>query len=99
MEHIVFISYKSEEITIAEEICSLLENNGVKCWIAPRDIPSGVDYDDTIEEAIKHANAVVVCFSERSSTSKWVKREISAADDANKIIIPIGWITLFRKEA
>ena len=34
----IFISYASEEIELAKSVCRLLENNGVSCFIAVRDI-------------------------------------------------------------
>ena len=53
MNHDVFISYSSKEKSIADGVCHYLEANGVKCWMAPRDIPAGTDYGDLIDEAIK----------------------------------------------
>ncbi|HXQ15450.1 MAG TPA: toll/interleukin-1 receptor domain-containing protein [Caulobacteraceae bacterium] len=39
--HDVFISYSSKDKTTADAICALLERDGAKCWIAPRDILPG----------------------------------------------------------
>ena len=62
MEHDVFISYSSQDKVAADAICHILEQNEVRCWIAPRDIPAGAEYGDLIDEAIKHCRIVVVLF-------------------------------------
>ncbi len=41
MEHDVFISYAHEDKAIADAICAKLEENKIRCWIAPRDITPG----------------------------------------------------------
>ena len=34
----VFISHSSEDTAIADAICQRLETDGIKCWMASRDI-------------------------------------------------------------
>ena len=34
----VFVSHASEDHALAEQVCALLEQRGLKCWIAPRDV-------------------------------------------------------------
>ena len=46
MNHKVFITYHNHDIEIAKTICHALEQNEIKCWMAPRDIPLGSNYDD-----------------------------------------------------
>lgn len=88
MSHDIFISYSSKQKSIADGVCHYLEENGFKCWIAPRDIPVGSEYGDLIEEAIKKSKAVVLVFSEAASISKWVKGEINVAFTEDKPILP-----------
>lgn len=88
MEHEVFISYSSKNKNAADAICHLLEENGIKCWIAPRDIPAGSEYGDLIDIAIKDANVFVIVFSRPASVSQWVKGELNIAFNEQKIIIP-----------
>lgn len=88
MEHDVFISYSSHDKVAADAICHILEQNEVRCWIAPRDIPAGAEYGDLIDEAIKHCRIVVVLFSQTAATSLWVKGEMNIAFEEGKIIIP-----------
>ena len=42
--HEVFISYSSKDKTVADAACSVLENKGIRCWVAPRDIVAGVEW-------------------------------------------------------
>lgn len=88
MNHDVFISYSSKEKNVADGVCHYLEGNGIKCWMAPRDIPAGADYGDLIDEAIKTCRVTVLVYSKNSFVSKWVKGEINVAFDENKPIAP-----------
>lgn len=88
MNHDIFISYSSKQKSIADGVCHYLEENGFKCWMAPRDIPVGSDYGDLIEEAIKTSKVVVLVFSQTASISKWVKGEINVAFTEDKSILP-----------
>lgn len=88
MNHDVFLSYSSQNIEAAQAICHVLEQNGIRCWMAPRNIPPGLDYGDVIEDAIKACTTVVVLFSEPASSSQYVKSEINIAFEEQKTIIP-----------
>lgn len=88
MKHDVFISYSSKNSEIADEICRLLEDNGIGCWIAPRDIPTGQKYASVISAAIKSCKITLLLFSEHAALSPWVESEIAMAFDNKKLIIP-----------
>ena len=88
MEHDVFISYSSKNSDTANAICHVLEENKIKCWIAPRNIQPGSDYADCIDNAISTCKIFILVFSAPSQESKWVKGELNVAFDSNKIIIP-----------
>lgn len=88
MTHDVFISYSSKNKTAADAICHVLEENGVKCWMAPRDIPAGSEYGDLIDDAIKSSEIIVVVFSQTAAESPWVKGELNIAFEEQKTIIP-----------
>lgn len=88
MKHDVFISYSSKNKTAADAICHLLEDNDIKCWMAPRDIPAGTEYGDLIDSAIKEAHVVVLVFSQSAAESQWVKGELNIAFEEQKVIIP-----------
>ncbi len=84
----VVISYKSEEGDISLKVKEYLESNGITCWRAPESIKSGSIYADAIADAIATCDAFVLCLSDRAQRSKWIKREIEAADSGDKLIIP-----------
>ena len=50
--HDVFISYSSKDLDITEQVRRILETNGISCWIAPRNIPSGSSYAAEIPAAL-----------------------------------------------
>ncbi len=56
----VFISHASQDAAIAAAVAGALERTGIKCWMAPRDVPPGVFYADAIVRAIDAARATVV---------------------------------------
>ena len=88
MGHDVFISHSSKDKEIVHLICSTLENSGLKCWIAPRNIKGGDDYAEEIIEAIRTCTVMLLVFSNHSNESAHVKREIDVATNAGKTIIP-----------
>ncbi len=88
MGHDVFISYSSKNKAAADATCHILENNSIKCWMAPRDIPAGSEYGDLIDKAIKTSKVVVVVFSQTAAESQWVKGELNIAFEEQKVIIP-----------
>jgi hypothetical protein len=88
MEPLIFLSYSSRDKLIADGICSRLENQGIRCWIAPRDVNPGADYSDQISEALERSTAMVMVFSSGSNSSRHVKSEIDRAFSLDKVIIP-----------
>ena len=51
MKYDVFISYSSKDIEVALIVCKMLEEHDIKCWMAPINIPSGVEYEDLVVDA------------------------------------------------
>ncbi len=84
----VFISHSSKDKDIAELICRVLESNGIRCWIAPRDISGGDDWSASITNAISSTKVFIVIYSENSAASTQVPKEIALADSAHSHIIP-----------
>lgn len=84
-----FISYSSLDKDIALNLKELLEENGIKCWMAPDSIPVGSDYTEVIVDAIEKSCGVVLMLSENSQNSKWVPKELDIAITADKVIFPI----------
>jgi len=88
MDSLIFLSYSSRDKLVADAICSRLENQGIRCWIAPRDVNPGADYSDQISEALERSTAMVMVFSSGSNASRHVKSEIDRAFSLDKVIIP-----------
>ena len=86
-KHDVFISYSTKNSDIANKICYVLEQNNLRCWIAPRNISSGKIYIDEIADAIKSTKIVVLVYSKYSQESKYVNNEINMAFSNNKPIL------------
>lgn len=89
MAHDVFISHSIKDATTAHVICYTLESRGIRCWIGPRDVPTGSNYADCITRAIQHSKALLLVFSENSDTSIHVAREVDAAINLRIPLIPV----------
>jgi TIR domain len=88
MAHDVFISYAAEDKTAAEAVCNSLERRQIRCWIAPRDARPGLDYADSIVDALDEAPVMVFVVSSRSIASPHVKREVEHAANTGTSVIP-----------
>jgi TIR domain len=85
----IFLSHASEDAACAQRVCTELELHGIRCWIAPRDIPPGALYDVAIRAGLAESAAVVVFVSRNSNASEHVGRELHIADERGKPIIPV----------
>lgn len=83
----IFISHSSEDFAIAKNMCGLLEGNGHKCFLAPRDIRSGYEYAEEIMNGIESSELLILLLSERANSSPHVLREVERAVSKNKPII------------
>lgn len=84
----VFISYSSADKATAERICGALEEAGIACWIAPRNIEPGVDYPTALVEAIRSVQVMVLILTEPAAASPHILSEVGHAFNAKKRIIP-----------
>jgi hypothetical protein len=89
MAHDVFISHSTEDKPAADAICAILEENGVRCWIAPRDIMPGADWGESIVKGIRSSRVVLLVFSTNANRSKQIKREVEIAADGGVTIVPL----------
>jgi hypothetical protein len=74
-----FISYSSKDQEFAERLHADLQNKGVRCWFAPHDLPWGAKTWDTIDEAIRLRDKVLLILSKRAIASDWVEDEVTKA--------------------
>lgn len=83
----VFVSYASQDAAIADAVVENLDRQGIKCWIAPRDITPGRQYADEIVGAINDAKILVLVFSQHAIESPHVGKEIERASSKRRRII------------
>ena len=88
MEHDVFICYSSRDKGVADAVCAALESDGIRCWMAPRDVLHGIPYAEAIVIAIKSCSLMVLVFSESANVSGDVLREVHLAVKHGRPIIP-----------
>jgi TIR domain len=87
MAHDVFISHSTNNRPVANAVCAALEREGIRCWIAPRDVMPGRSYSGEITRAIQQSRAFVLIFSEHSNNSEQVLREVQLAANSRLHII------------
>lgn len=89
MAHDVFISHSSKDKPAADAVCATFEANGIRCWVAPRDVPPGSNWGAAIVEAIQASRLMVLVFSGHANTSGQIAREVELAASQGVTIVPI----------
>jgi TolB-like protein len=84
-----FVSYASADRATADALTAYLEQRGIRCWIAPRDVPPGALYADCIVRAINEAHALLLILSHNSIASSHVGKELERASSKKKQIIAV----------
>jgi hypothetical protein len=87
MAHDIFICHAHADLNTALAACAKLEDAGVRCWIAPRDVNAG-PYARQLVHAITSASAVLLIFSDKTNQSEHILRELEIASKHQKVIIP-----------
>jgi hypothetical protein len=85
----VFISHSHVDKATANATCATLEQAGVRCWMAPRDIRPGDEWGAAIVKAIDQCRVMVLIFSSNANNSKQIRREVERAVHAGATIIPV----------
>jgi hypothetical protein len=85
----VFVSYAKEDAAVAQRIALFLEEQALACWIAPRDVPAGVEYGAAILEGIEQSDVLLLVLSEQSNQSQFVHREVERAVSKAKPVLPV----------
>lgn len=88
MAHDVFISYSTQNRNIAEALCASLEQERIRCWIAPRDIVPGTSWASALVSAIGGSRLVVVVLSKHSNISPYAIEEVGIAKKNRTPILP-----------
>ena len=87
MQNRAFISYCSKDKPVADAVCHRLEENGIPCWIAPRDVTS-IDWAGSIMRGLHNCNIFVVVISANSIVSPEVLKEVTEATRCCEYILP-----------
>lgn len=86
----VFISYKSQNQSVADMLRSCLQREGIDCWIASHDVKPGTDYAEEIVRAIERSKVLLLVLTkEANQDHRQIRRELSLADSAGKVIVPV----------
>lgn len=84
----VFISHSGTDANIANAVCARIEEKGLRCWIAPRDIAAGQVWAEAIIEGLEQCRIMVIILSSKASQSSQVLNEITAAVNHSIPILP-----------
>ena len=86
----VFISHKTaEDGDIARRLAASLESHGLKCWIAPRDIPAGQNYASAIVDGIRRSSVFLLLFSRYANQSDDIVRECQQASRLKRPLLTV----------
>lgn len=83
------ISHSSRDAEFANSVRGALEERGLKCWMAPRDLRPGESWADGIVRGIESASSVVLLVTRHINDSAHVLGEITQAVHLGKPIFPI----------
>ena len=84
----VFISYASGDPAIADELRTELQQGGVRCFMAEKDIQVATEWQDSIRDALRGSKQILVLLTPRSVNRPWVLMETGAAWALGKPLIP-----------
>jgi hypothetical protein len=90
-----FISHSSKDEEFVLKLYNRLQNKGIRCWYAPKDLNIGDKIRDEIESAISEYEKILIILSKDSVDSYWVEDEVETAIEKEKIskkgkLIPIS---------
>lgn len=74
-----FISYSSRDEKFAKRLHADLQDNGVRCWFAPKDMKIGDKIRTRIDEVIRVHEKLLLVLSDKSIDSEWVEKEVETA--------------------
>jgi len=85
----IFLSYSRADSEFVLKLARDLRSAGANIWLDQLDIPTGKRWDLAVEEALTHANHLIVILSESSVASNNVMDEVSYAIEQKKMIFPV----------
>ncbi len=90
-----FISYSHADKPFARRLHDQFQAQGIRCWLDEHDLKPGDRILDVVDNAIRLHDRILLCCSETSLNSWWVKDEIEKALQRERredrdIIIPLN---------
>lgn len=79
------ISYAQEDQLLAEKLYEDLQQNGVTCWFAPKDLQIGKRIRNSVDQAIKRHDKLLVILSKYSLKSPWMEKEVETAFEEEQL--------------
>jgi len=89
MAHDVFISHSEKDKVTADAVCAMLESNGIRCWIAPRDVLPSMAWGPAIVDAIGQCRIMVLVLTANANDSSQIPREVERAVSRGVAILPL----------
>src|ERR1700722_13077098 len=89
MAHDVFISHSAKDKVTADAVCAMLESEGVRCWIAPRDVLPSMEWGEAIIDAIEECRIMVLVFTANANAAPQIRREVERAVNRGVAILPV----------
>jgi hypothetical protein len=74
-----FVSHSSRDQAFAERLHRDLQERGVRCWYAPKDLKIGEKIRVGIDESIRFHDKLLLVLSKNSVASEWVEQEVETA--------------------
>jgi len=84
-----FICHASDDAGLARQLCVCLESQGVRCWIAPRDLMPGQPYPSEIVRGIEATDALVLLATPAAVSSENVLNELEQAHRLHKMLLTV----------
>lgn len=85
----IFISYASPDKRVAETLCAALEQRGLRCWLAFRDVAGGDNFAAAVVRAIRSAQVMLLVFTANTNRSDEVKKELVLASQNRLVVVPL----------
>jgi len=86
--HDVFVSYSNRNKAQVDGVIHCLEEQGIRCWVAPRDIRPGANWGEAIIRGIESCRVLVLVLSKHSNASQQILQEVERAVAKGLIVVP-----------
>jgi hypothetical protein len=71
----VFVSHRGTDATEAERLASRLRDAGHEVWLDSWKLEAGASIVDRINDGLKNATHLILCYSSSGIDTEWIKRE------------------------